>query len=632
MGTRRNHCIVATLFLTGLAGSAFAVGRQGPRLEQLMSADTLVFVAADARQLEYGVSALGLNRLLREDEVKQFLAPLYAEMEDLDPNDPLGTFWSWLDVPSWVRGEVGFGFAGIQVEVAGSDGSLHRVGLSASQPLTARMLHQLASIHEGHDAGPIRRVLFDFVLSVEPGPALAGMVRQYLAAPPAGTAVGQVTMDGVALTAVNIELDAGIETTLYADVSGDRWTIGGTQDSIMRALQGGGQDSLADSESFRNFRSRLAGDGNVVFAFLDVAKALSTFKNLFPPIVLEEAGILGIDSLTGVGLGMSMNEGGVRESILLGFDGAPKGLLSIFDAFGGGFPSLLDSPASTSAFLGIRFDANKLKDRALALAKELMPMAHGEVLAHFTDAQVAGHSLIEDVLPAFGSELGVSLSAPKNGMIPDVILSLEIRDPQKFARLFDTAKAMAEQETAAAIKPLALKNGEEGFVLSLPDVPVQPAFVLRGDRLIGAISPLTLKNYLYRHADAAEKTTLASANETLPQILNGLCHGREDLLSVLVYLDLRSAIPFLYDSAAPFLSEALAESGTGLDAAMLPMSDTIAPHLSGIAIGLSSGKEGLSIDVFSPIGICFLGGLAAWIEEGAPMPTDDTVMLEIDSD
>ena len=593
---------ITVLALFGAAPTASALGQKGPSLADMLPADTFLYVSGDARAFQTGLRSLGLAELLREEEVRDFLMPLYEQTGMVDPADPMGSLVDGLAISEWIQGEIGLGFSGISFHMR--DGS--KFGLSPSQPITANLFHQLASV----DDAPFSRIGFDFLATLDPGPALRSHVHDFLQNPPQGCEIGSVHIEGQELLAINVSLEDEISTTIYADISGDRWLISGDQTRLATALTGGPQASLADSASWKSFSSRLKTRGNVLFAFADVAGALGIVERCIPPILMEEASILGVDGLQGLGFGMSMSDGGVRESILLGFDGDPQGILSLFDAFGGGFPSLDGTPADTAAFIGLRFDPMTLMDRVQKLLARTAPRIGPDVLAELDTEGPGGHDLFEDVLPALGSELSIAVSPPKSGMVPNLILSVDIRDPKKFAAILETAKSMAQQGGDVVVKPLPLKGGAEGFALQIDEAPIQPAFCVRGNRLYGAVSPLTLKSYVYRHLESGDRKTLGESGSALPRVVEAVSGGRTELPALLVALDLERAIPFIYDSAAPFLSGALDESGTGLDAAMLPMSETLQPHLSGIGAAISRGDDGISIDLFSPTGLLTLGAIA----------------------
>lgn len=616
MRLRSGRWILTLTVVAAAASPTLAAGMRKPSLARLLPEETVLYVSADAEQFQVGVSSLGIAGLLREPEVRDFLMPLYEQAPMLDPADPIGALMAQTPISNFVTGEVALGITGISLEISAAGTQPMTLRLSPSSPINARMLHSLSMLHDvgNRESSTKVHLSIDFLAQVDAGPALEQMVTDLLRSPPPGVEVGEVRMSGVPVTAINYRNEHGPTTTIYARKDGNRWLFGGDQKSFGEALEGGPRNSLEKSEAYQNFQGRVASEGNVLFAYVDCAKTLKTFKNLVPPIAMEEARILGLDTLQGVALGVSMTEGGVRESFLLGFDGKPHGIFSLFDAFGGGFQSLEDSPASTTAFAGLRFDPLVLRDRLMTLIQDVAPGAAMKVESELAKLDAGGLNVFEDVLPALGSEVSLALSPPRSGLIPEVVFSMEIRDQQKFAKLMGHAQDMAQHQANAGIQSFALKGGNEGFYIKVPDAPVSPAFCIRNNRLIGAISPLSLKNYVYKHVEADGARTLAQSSEVYPSVLAGLTGGNTDVLTMLLYLDLQTTLPVVYDTAAPFMAEAVEQEGIPLDMGLLPMAETIEPHLSGVAIGLSTGNEGISIDIFSPTGIVPLGLTAGMMQ------------------
>lgn len=624
---RRTSLILLTAVAVGPLARA---GVKEGGLPALLSDDTFLFVRADAGGLVSGVKDLDIARLLRDEEMRDFLAPLYEAVPFLSPDDPIGSLWSAAPVLDFVRGEVAFGVSGIGFEIQLPDGTRQVERISPSNPLRARLFHQLASYHENvwidgqpvtkRGALPFSRFSVDFLLSLEPGAALRGMIHDYLKNPPSYAEIGQIIVGGREVTAINCKIPdgEGIYTTVLADFSGDRWLLGGDQDSFTRALAGGPQRPLSTSASYRAFSERLASGKNVVLAYADLATALKAVSTCLPPIVMEELEILGLDAFRGLGLGVSLVEGGVRESVLLGFDGDAPGLFAALDCFGGGFPSLGAAPSTTGAFFGLRFDVNKLKDSVLGIVTAVAPRMRWLVEEELAKAQVEGWNIVNDILPALGGELSIFASPTNAGPIPDVLVTMDVRDTERFNEIMEFIKGAVASE-GIGINPLTLKGGDAGFTVKIPDAPVQPAFAIRDGRLIGAISAFTLKNYLYKHVDNPEAETLANASEVMPKIINGLTGGRPESLAVLAYLDLHSTLPVIYETVAPLMQTGFDEAGIPLDAAMLPLSDTLQPYFTGIALGLTRDAGGVGLHLYTPTGILPAGitaGIAAMIAEG----------------
>ena len=248
MRTRSGIWLVsATLALvSGAPLQAAGFGSKGPALSKLLSDDTVFYVSADATRFEYGMSSLSLAALLRDEEVQEFLAPLYQQASQLDPTDPVASILDASPISDYLAGKIAFGISGLRAEVVGPDGQPTTLRLSPAHPISARLLHNLSLLHSGDEGEEGRAVHLsvDFLAVLEPGPALRQMGHDFLSSPPQGVEVGQVQMAGVPVTAVNFTCPLGPIMTIYADLSGDRWMIGGDQSSFSQALQGGPADSL----------------------------------------------------------------------------------------------------------------------------------------------------------------------------------------------------------------------------------------------------------------------------------------------------------------------------------------------------------------------------------------------------
>jgi hypothetical protein len=431
--------------------------------------------------------------------------------------------------------------------------------------------------------------------------------------------IDKMEKEGRRLLKVTVSLQGTASTCLYADLSGERWLIGGDLERVSGALVPAGKQSLADSPSFQHMKERIVSGRNALFGYLNVANLLSITRNAVPPLVLEEASIWGLDSFEGFAAALSFVEGGVRESFLFGLDGQPRGLFALLDALGGGFASLEDAPATTMSFLGLRFDLKRLFEKQLEFSDVLLPGARAKLEEALPQFKINGIDLQKTVLPALGDEIAVMAAPPQGGLIPpDVIFSVQLRDVAAFGKLLEAIKGMAENSGEVSIVPLPISGGEEGFVVRIKDAPFQPAFAVRGKRLYGALlGGLSLKTHLLNHVENSERHTLGKTSEILPRVLRGLVGEHRDKLAFLFYLDLHHALPVVYQTGAPFLSGAINDSGSGLDAALLPLAETVAKYFSGVALGVSRGPEGVSIDLFSPTGLTPLAAAIAIAESGA---------------
>ncbi|MFO0980298.1 MAG: DUF3352 domain-containing protein [Planctomycetota bacterium] len=616
-------------FLTGavvllLAGSNRAGDvpePSGPSLDQLLPSDAFLYAAFDARALRDGLPGLDIAALLREPEMRQFLKPLLQALPQGASDDPVQAALAMSPLDDWLRGEAAFGFCGLTVEIPGADGKTVRHRLSPSHPFDARLLHEVLgaavetrALTGARAAAPRAGLKFavDFLLALEPGPALRAHVDEHLGMVP-GAEVDKITLAGHDVTRLTFRAPGGQSTSVYADLGGKRWLIGGDAETVAQAIAAQQHDPLAGNERYAKVHARIATGHNIAFAYLNVAAALSMAKPFVAPIVLDELKLLGLDQFEGAAFAMGMSEGGVRESLLLALDGQSRGLCRLLDCLGQGFPSLQDAPATTVAFAGLRLDVERLRQDLLAFSQDVLPGSLAELQAALERVDIQGVNLSKTIVPAFGDELSLTVSPSLRSFIPDVVLQVALRDTSKFEQVLDLVKQLAAGHVSLQSFPVS--GGSDGFLVRADHAEVQPAFAIRGNRLYGAVlGALPLKTYLANHVMNPAHETLGSSSETLAKVMRGLTGG-ELQPGLLCYLDLKRSLPVIYQSIAPMLPSLLDQSGTGLNPAYLPLAETLAAHFSGAAIGITRGPEGVSLDLFTPTGLLPLAMAAAVIEQ-----------------
>lgn len=601
-------------------------------LADALPAETFFYASFDAAAAERGIRGLDLAKLLRDPEVAAFLEPLLASLGEngIDPADPVGSALAMAPTSEWLRGEASIGLAGFEITTA--DGHTHR--LSPDHPLSAHMIHRSIVIENGEPTSATTRFAVDGLISCRPGPSLRATVEEFLDAPPPEFTVTRSKIAGRSVTVIDIAFPDGKATRVFADLSGERWLIGGCEHSFVAALSGDRQDSLARSRSFQRFRNRLVAGENALFAMFDAKRLVRMFRSFLPPIAVEEAEILGLDTIDGLGVGLSFTEGGVRESILLAFDGPPRGLLSPLSAFSGGFRSLDVAPASTAFFAGLKLDLAKLFDSVKTASGAILPNESGTIERELAGVEVFSLNLVEDLIPTLGDEISLALAPSTNPLIPDALFTLELRDPAGFAKILEQARAIGAEE-GVEFRPVPLADGREGFSVFVPGAPVQPAFVVDGRRLIGAVSGYALKSVIARN-QGKRVETLAD-DPGLASLRRGLAGCSPDSAAVWLHVDLAKVIPAVYEFGAMALPAIVQEEGLPLDPAQLPLATTIVPYLKCIAITVHCDEGGISIDTFSPMGLLGLAGVAGAIaEQGHEMEIEfeesDGMVFEVDAD
>jgi hypothetical protein len=597
---------------------ALSSARAQDSLADRFPADAVLYLEADSRALVDGALELDLAKLLDEAQVQEFLQPVAQQLPAPVSSNGLRQL---LESVPWRRcldGRVEFALRGARIEVDGQG-----FELSPSQPLSARQLNRFAGLMSrlaAADAPPLEVTLaLDLVARIDGGNELAACLDS------------AIESFGVQVRRERCKV-AGREATKFSIVTGDHepmqvgyllregrthW-IGGCEATLTRCLDGGSQDSLARSRGFQNFKRQASGGQPVLLAYVNVANVARIFERMIPPIVKEELDLFGISGLDSFGLASTYVEGGVRDTIALCYGGAPTGLLSLLDCTEGDFEFLRKAPAETGFYLGARVDAEAFVDKLLAVTEELFPGSAPQFERGLAEAsREIGMDLRQELLPAFGDEIGLYMTRPGAGsVLPDGMLLLEVGDSEQFekllARLLEQARADGVQSSSIR----SLPEGCKGWTIAPPGSPIQPAVALTKEFLCVSPNVLKLKESLKQFQGGSK--TCALDNENFARVLKGLTGApTADGLSLLAFADLQKLVEVGY-GFTPMAAGPLQESGLPLDLGSLPETDVVARHFSGIGVAGRSDAKGLSLSFFTPTGLLtsplLLAPLAAQVE------------------
>jgi hypothetical protein len=590
-----------------------ATAPQGLAAEpSLFPESTFFYLEVDAPAISRGMRGLDVARLLAEDEVAEFMAPLFASVPNLDPRDPIGGLIEKLALGDWLAGKAAIGFAGIEF----GDESAPRLRLAPDSPLSARMINALIA---RSDSDVPKEIRFDALATLIPGAELRALAEQFLEQPEDPFRVEETSIDGHAVHVLDVDLGNGASTRFFAAIGDTQWLIAGTVERLRAALSAMNA-GLGDPSAFPELRARATAGELGAFAVLDVKHALSALRHV-SPLFNEELELLGIDSLRSLALGMSFVEGGVRESLLVGFDGKPRGFLAALDAFGGGFATLAEAPGDTGFFAGLRFDPAILVERMRDAVAAAFPDALAKFDQGLAELEIGGMSAVEEIFPAFGDEISVALTVPRAGFIPDAVMRLSLRDGERFdALLAKLLEQIGGAESGVEIRPLPISEDLAGFSVMIPDAPVQPAFCRVGDQFLGAMTGMALRTLVKQGDGAAAGKTLRSDDPTLAVLRRGFAGIDAGAAGLWLHLDLARILPFAYGYGQNLLPMLAQEQQLPLDASLLPLEETLTPYFKGIAIALHRDDVALSLDMFSPVGV--LGGLllASQAQQDGPSP------------
>ena len=612
--------ILGPLLLASLL-AAPAAAQERPDAAALFPGDTIAYAEVDAGALARGLPELQLVKMLSDERLQAFFKPPLDTM-GLDAADVAGSLLRKSTVREWLAGKAALGIRGLAVTIVEPDGKRKVLRVSPDRPFDAETATQLfgalARLEMG--AGLSGRFALDLMAVVEPGPKLKEAVRAFLAQPNLPLGQEKVTVGGREVLHLTLRPDDAafalftmpfIGNGIYADLSGDRWIVASDKETMASALQGGPRGALAGSPGFAKARARLTGGHALAFAYVDAAALVRTVKPCIPPIVFDLCERNGIAAIEGAGAGISISEGGVRESFGVMLDGRLRGAWTLLEALPGGMRSLEVSPPGALAVVGFKFDGTKLRERVGAVLKDLALVTKDEeVSAMLRQAARGALDLEKDILPAFGDEAALFVFPPQMGPVPQAVLGIDLRDEAAFRKLLVQAQQAAAAGGVARFAPLDLGEGIEAVQVFAP-LPMSLCFAVHKKHFFAASSPELLKQVLLEWGSGGAKS-LRADDEVFRSTLKGLNGESVDNLAALGYVNLRAAVPQVV-ALLPMLGTQLPPGW--IDRTQVPDFNRLAKHLTGAAVGLRVDGDGVTLDAFSPAGLILPGTTWAVYEE-----------------
>jgi hypothetical protein len=412
-----------------------------------------------------------------------------------------------------------------------------------------------------------------------------------------------VKVGGRDATHVRAVVDAGWGSSygfnFYVAEKEGTWFLASHTDILQQALEGGPRASLAGNASLAKARATLTGGRPVLLAHVDLALLSGTWKGLVYPIGAEMADIAGVNSISGVGFGVSLVDGGVRESVGILLDGNPRGFWRLLDALPTGLRSVEVAPPGALAVVAAKFDATILRERLRAFLADVAPgneeTPEIELAEEFR--RETGFDLLGEILPALGDEaaLFVYPSAPGEPA-PRFVLGVDGRDEAALERLVAKVQELVP-ERDARFTPVDLPEGIRAVQVTA-GVPYELHFAVHKRHFFLVSNPRLLAEVLTKWGGAGNPSLLRD-DPMLPVVLRALNGGDAGSLAALGYVNLRGCGLEALKSLLVWGDQLPAE---WFDVRGIAEVRRIADHLTGAAVGLRHDKEAVVLDCYSPVG------------------------------
>jgi hypothetical protein len=590
---------VKQLFL--VAALVAATAARAPAQERIdpasnMPAETIAYAEADGGAAVQGFAELDIVRLVFAEEFKSFFSPMLEKI-------PASPAEMTKPVTEWIAGQAAVGLSGVSLRLRKFDGSWERVRITGDKPIDGKLFHRILRSNWTQFPGPSMIVDFEGVAVVEPGPAMKAALDAFLESPP-GAFTHKFVQRG-ARQILQIQFEPFVEEGLWfapefhADMTGDRWVIATSAKLLAKATAKERRASLAEDPQFAAARNRHTSGRRVAFAYGNFRRVLEIAKPLLPPAGLDILELDGIASIRAFSFGMSVVEGGVRESYGIALDENPKGFWRLLDALPPGLEMIDKIPPRAAGLVGLKFDLELFMTRFEEVVGDLFPGYEKAVRGAWARAVLAaGIDLDQEVVPAYGDEFAISLFPPAAAGIPvpDFVTVFKLRDTQAFGRLVDKFRVLASQDDIFRVEDYEFKDGGKGWRVTARGMPYLPVYRIHEGKFVGSSNATVMRHMLANWAKPPK--SLRNDSEVFKKVMRGLNGGETDSLVALVYGDIRAYLPLLVGFAA----------GTGVLPKELfktnPMPDLkkMAQGVSGFALGIRRDKQGIALDIFSPTG------------------------------
>ena len=453
----------------------------------------------------------------------------------------------------------------------------------------------------------------------EPQPAFVAVVR----VGPDGSPLRKAILDGLKPLVGDQpaqQLDGVTMTPLAGGMAlygfkGDLFIVG-MEPVVMKAFDDNAP-KLTDSAAFVAMAGQTDLGNEVVGLYFDAQALLKEM----PPSVAEDVNpvlaTLGLDQAKGAALTWSPRGKGMATTFHLATP-TDRGLMAALTAQPVDEALLKFCPKDVEAMCAVNLDMPKLWDGVMNAISQIEPRAAGDVSEALAEVEkTIGIRIRDDLLASFGE--GTLIAITEGGLfLPNITLVQKLKNPARadttLTKLLDLGsreidkevnrryrRRMEDNDSGKAPAPVAKafvqSTTYRGQTIKYANFFLAtPAYTIKDDYLIVAASPVEIKDYL----DLLDRGTL-SANADWQAVRKKLSvAGAQGLY----YGDFRKAMKKVY-YVLPFLAAlgtATDEVPMTLDVGLLPGRETIAGHLFGAAGAWVVNEDGITSEVYSPIG------------------------------
>jgi len=575
---------------------------------RLFPAETFAYAEVDASALDECLPQWQIAKILADPGLRALFAPAFGKL-GVDPEKPAESLMKHAPLKEILEGRAAVGVRGMSIVVHDAQRRDWKFRVSPEHPADARQMFRMIGLLVALDGPAGQKMTFDYDIDFlavgRPGTLGKAWVAQALEEMGGEIERETVKIGGLDVThlVVTTPIFGGLSFAynFYAVERDGTWFLASHRDTLEQALGGGPRASLASSPSLAQTRARFTGGRPFLLAHVDLGLLLQGYKGFLPKIGEDMADIAGISSIRGLGLGLSLVDGGLRESVGIVLDGNPRGMWKILDGLPTGIRVLEDAPPGALAAFAVKLDLKALRERLLAFVGEVMPGNEEQMDRELVRGlSPPGLDLLKDVIPALGDEMSVVVYPPRGAGFPDFVVRAAARDEEAFGRLAAAVLATVPDDVARfQVVDLAAGFRATRVTPVAFFAPYDLHFAVHKGQFIFASSPSLLGEVAAKWGAQGAKM-LVRDDAVLPGVLKSLNGGDAKSLAALGYVNLRGcgleAIK-MQGMWAPFLPQDWFDLREARELRRIP------DHLTGIAVALRHDKDGVVLDSFSPTGV-----------------------------
>lgn len=393
------------------------------------------------------------------------------------------------------------------------------------------------------------------------------------------------------------------------------WWLASTDATALATLvaqleRGPREDSLAARSLYRDMKARATRGRPGAFLYFDFAGLRE--EVLIGPLKSQRGLVakLGLDKLRAIAAASVCTDKGFVERVVIDAPGATTGVYSLLASLPKSDRSALKlAPEKTVFCIAGALDpldtATAWRQFIGSLDAKQAEQLDAGVRAFERSAGIALPDLIGKVGPRFC----LYLTMPDHeGLMPDLCLVVETRDPKGLAATLDRLVARAtragDEAPALDIREVPWVGGRSYRYVNLSRLGEQqvvaPAWAIQGNWLVIGHTPNNFKNAWTRVA-ALEAGTARSLTDTPRwERFASQIDGRWGSLA---YLDAGRLLVASYETLAPFVQAVVPKGDVPFEPALLPRAHVLARHLHGVGLAAQRDGRGLTLELASPIGL-----------------------------